>query len=236
MTNAKQAAGRRAAEFVTPGSTVGLGTGSTVLYTLQRLGERIGSEGLEIRGVPTSLDTERKARELGIPLVGLDEVSSIDLTIDGADEIDGDFDMIKGGGGALLREKVVASISEREVIVVGRAKVVERLGLGFLLPVEVVPFARPVVSRALAKLGAQPTLRLAGRGPDRDRQRQPHPRLPLPQGHPGRRGARGGHRAHSRRGRERAVRGARPRGRDRRRGRRGRGPGEARGLAPTPIQ
>lgn len=164
MTNAKQAAGRRAAEFVTPGSTVGLGTGSTVLYTLQRLGERIGSEGLEIRGVPTSLDTERKARELGIPLVGLDEVSSIDLTIDGADEIDGDFDMIKGGGGALLREKVVASISEREVIVVGRAKVVERLGLGFLLPVEVVPFARPVVSRALAKLGAQPTLRLADAG------------------------------------------------------------------------
>jgi len=164
VSNPKEAAGRRAAELIETGTTVGLGTGSTVFFTLQRLAERILEEGLEVRGVPTSLDTEGKAREMGIPLVGLDEVESIDLTIDGADEIDANFDMIKGGGGALLREKVVASISAREAIVVGRDKVVERLGLGFLLPVEVVPFARPMVSRALAKLGAEPNLRLADQG------------------------------------------------------------------------
>ena len=161
MSNPKEAAGRRAAELIESGTTVGLGTGSTVFFTLQRLAERIHEEGLEVRGVPTSLDTEGKAREMGIPLVGLDEVESIDLTIDGADEIDANFDMIKGGGGALLREKVVASISAREAIVVGRDKVVERLGRGFLLPVEVVPFARPMVRRALAALGAEPNLRLA---------------------------------------------------------------------------
>ena len=161
MSNPKEAAGRRAAELIESGTTVGLGTGSTVFFTLQRLAERIHEEGLEVRGVPTSLDTEGKAREMGIPLVGLEEVESIDLTIDGADEIDANFDMIKGGGGALLREKVVASISAREAIVVGRDKVVERLGRGFLLPVEVVPFARPMVRRALAALGAEPNLRLA---------------------------------------------------------------------------
>ena len=161
MSQAKEAAGRRAADLIETKTTVGLGTGSTVFFTLQRLAERIREEGLEVRGVPTSLDTEGKAREMGIPLVGLDEVERIDLTIDGADEIDGNFDMIKGGGGALLREKVVASITEREVIVVGRDKVVERLGLGFLLPVEVVPFARPMVQRALQGLGAEPNLRLA---------------------------------------------------------------------------
>ena len=161
MSNPKEAAGRRAAELIETGTTVGLGTGSTVFFTLQRRAERIREEDLDVRGVPTSLDTEGKAREMGIPLVGLDEVESIDLTIDGADEIDANFDMIKGGGGALLREKVVASISAREAIVVGRDKVVERLGRGFLLPVEVVPFARPMVRRALAALGAEPNLRLA---------------------------------------------------------------------------
>lgn len=160
MSNAKQVSGRRAAEYVEEGMVVGLGTGSTVFYTLQRLGERVRSEGLTIRGVPTSVDTEQKAGEMGIPLATLEEVDAIDLTIDGADEIDGDFNMIKGGGGALLREKVVASISRREVIVVGEDKVVDRLGKGFLLPVEVIPFARAVVNRALTALGATPTLRL----------------------------------------------------------------------------
>ena len=142
---------------------IGLGTGSTVFFTLQRLAERI-AEGLDVRGVPTSVDTETKARELGIPLMQLGEVESLDMTIDGADEIDGDFHMIKGGGGALLREKVVASVTRREVIVVGRDKVVERLGRSFLLPVEVVPFARPTVVAALRELGAEPILRLADEG------------------------------------------------------------------------
>lgn len=162
MADPKEAAGRRAADMIEGGTTIGLGTGSTVFFTLERLAERIRDEGLRVQGVPTSLDTETKARELGIPLVGLERVERLALTIDGADEIDGRFDMIKGGGGALLREKVVASISAREVIVVGRNKVVERLGRGFLLPVEVAPFARPTVARALRRLGCEPILRLDG--------------------------------------------------------------------------
>ena len=166
MSRAKEAAGRAAAELVRDGTTVGLGTGSTVWFALERLAERVRAEKLAVRGVPTSLDTERKARSLGIALVTLDEVSSIDLTIDGADEIDARFDMIKGGGGALLREKVVASLTRHEVIVVDRSKVVERLGVRFALPVEVVPFARATVARRLAGLGAAWTLRMRdGREP-----------------------------------------------------------------------
>jgi ribose 5-phosphate isomerase A len=160
MSRSKETAGRAAAEFVRDGMTVGLGTGSTVYFTLQRLGERVRAEKLDIVGVPTSVDTEIKARAFGIPLATLSEVESIDLTIDGADEIDARFDMIKGGGGALLREKVVAALSKREVIVVDRSKVVERLGVRFLLPVEVVPFARATVARKIAQLGATWTLRM----------------------------------------------------------------------------
>lgn len=152
----KEASGRRAAEFVEDGMTLGLGTGSTVHFTLVRLAERIREQGLRVRGVPTSLDTERKAREWGIPLVELSAVASLDLAIDGADEIDPQFRMIKGGGGALLREKVVASLARRVVIVVGENKVVPRLGTTFALPVEVVPFALPSVARAIARLGCTP--------------------------------------------------------------------------------
>ncbi len=139
---------------------VGLGTGSTAQFTLRELAARIRREKLSIRGVPTSLDTERIARELEIPMIGLTSVSTIDVTIDGADEIDPRFHMIKGGGGALLREKVVASLSEKVVIVVDRSKLVERLGIRFLLPVEVVPFARSAVARRLRQLGATPTVRM----------------------------------------------------------------------------
>jgi len=160
MSGAKEAAGRVAAELVCDGMIVGLGTGSTVRFVLERLSERIKSERLALRGVPTSLDTERRARALGIPLVALDEVESIDMTIDGADEIDARFDMIKGGGGALLREKVVASLSQHEVIVVDRSKVVDRLGVRCALPVEVVPFARAAVARRIATLGAAWTVRM----------------------------------------------------------------------------
>ncbi len=164
VANPKEVAGRRAAELVEDGMTLGLGTGSTVWFVLERLAERIRAGGLRVRGVPTSLDTEKKARELGIPLVGLDQVRSLDLTIDGADEIDPSFHMIKGGGGALLREKVVAYASEREAIVVARGKLVERLGTTFPLPVEVVPFARTVVDRAIRALGAEPVLRKTREG------------------------------------------------------------------------
>lgn len=164
MTDPKRTSGRRAAEYVQDGMTLGLGTGSTVFFTLERIAERIREEGLQVCGVPTSVDTEEKAKGMGIPLVTLEEVEAIDLTIDGADEIDGDLAMIKGGGGALLREKIVASISHREVIVVGRNKVVERLGTTFDLPVEVVPFAVPVVDRALRGLGGRPAVRSAAEG------------------------------------------------------------------------
>jgi ribose 5-phosphate isomerase A len=160
MSESKRAAGRRAAEFIESGQTVGLGTGSTVFFTLERLAERIREEGLSIRGVPTSVDTEQKSREFGIPLVTLDDVERIHVTVDGADEIDGSFQMIKGGGGALLREKVVAALSERVVIVVGADKVVERLGTTFDLPVEVAPFARAVVARRIRSMGAEPTSRM----------------------------------------------------------------------------
>jgi len=164
VTSVKEAAGRRAADLVETGTIVGLGTGSTVWFTLVRLAERIKTEGLEIVGVPTSMDTTTKATELGIPVVGLGEVEKIHLTIDGADEIDGEYQMIKGGGGALLREKVIASISEKEVIVVGPDKVVEKLGTTFLLPVEVTTFALPTVSRALEAFGCETVLRLSDPG------------------------------------------------------------------------
>jgi len=157
--NPKEVAGIEAAKFVQDGMTLGLGTGSTVHFALVRIAERIREEGLAVRGVPTSVDTEQKSLEFGIPLTTLEEISRIDLTIDGADEIDGNFDMIKGGGGALLREKVVASITEKTVIVVGRNKVVERLGTTFMLPVEVAPFAQPVIARAIQQLGGEPLLR-----------------------------------------------------------------------------
>lgn len=165
MQDPKEVAGREAAGLVENGMRVGLGTGSTVHFSIVRLAERIREEGLRLRCVPTSVDTEQKARALGIPLVGLDEVEELDLTIDGADEIDPRFDMIKGGGGALLREKVVASISRREAIVVGESKVVTRLGTTFPLPVEVVPFALASVARALARLGCTPSPRLAAGKP-----------------------------------------------------------------------
>ena len=162
MTKAKESAGRRAAEMIQSNTIVGLGTGSTVYFTLVRIAERIAEEGLSIRGVPTSIDTETKAREMGIPLTTLAEVEGLDLTIDGADEIDQQFQMIKGGGGALLREKVVAYATQRQVIIVGRDKLVERLGTTFDLPVEVVPFAQPMVMREVQRLGASPTTRLDG--------------------------------------------------------------------------
>lgn len=152
----KARSGRKAADLVEDGMTLGLGTGSTVHFVLLRLAERIREEGLRVRGVPTSLETERKAREWGIPLVELGAVEALDLAIDGADEIDPAFRMIKGGGGALLREKVVASLARRVVIVVGENKLVERLGSTFALPVEVVPFALPSVQRAIARLGCTP--------------------------------------------------------------------------------
>ncbi len=160
----KKVAGVRAAELVQDGMVVGLGTGSTVYFTLTRLAQRIREEGLSIQGVPTSVDTESKAQAMGIPLIGLDMVARIDLTIDGADEADHQFRLTKGGGGALLREKVVASLSDSVAIVMTPPKLVSKLGRSFALPVEVVPFAGPVVNRQFGRLGARSKLRKTSDG------------------------------------------------------------------------
>ncbi|HKV38731.1 MAG TPA: ribose-5-phosphate isomerase RpiA [Blastocatellia bacterium] len=157
----KSRAAERAVEFVEDGQTVGLGTGSTATFAIHALGRRV-SEGLRIRGVPTSNGIGRLATELGIPIASLNEVERVDITLDGADQIDPMFNMIKGGGGALIREKLVAIASELEVIVVDSGKLVDRLGEGFSLPVEVVPFGWRLVERSLKELGCEPRLRLVG--------------------------------------------------------------------------
>jgi ribose 5-phosphate isomerase A len=144
---------------VTDGMIVGLGTGSTADYAIRRLAERVKDDGLRISAIPTSLRTELLANELGIPLVDVNGIHQIDLTIDGADEIDPDFNMIKGGGGALLREKVVARLTRLEVIVIDPGKRVDRLGRQWPVPVEVVPFGWTQAARALRGLGCDVRLR-----------------------------------------------------------------------------
>jgi ribose 5-phosphate isomerase A len=158
----KEAAGRAAAKLVRDGDIVGLGTGSTAYFAVVALGERVKS-GLKIVGIPTSVATADLARQLGIPLTTLDEHPQIDITIDGADEIDPKLNLIKGGGGALLREKVVASVSKKMVVVGDSTKVVHALGK-FPLPVEIIPFARAVVERKIASLGATSKLRFKSDG------------------------------------------------------------------------
>src|SRR5208282_90330 len=153
----KEAAGRAAAELVRDGNVVGLGTGSTAYFAVIALGERVKA-GLKIVGIPTSVQTADLARAVGIPLTTLDEHPEIDITIDGADEVDPQLNLIKGGGGALLREKVVASASKKMVVVADSGKIVAVLGK-FPLPVEVIAFARAVVEKKIAALGASPKLR-----------------------------------------------------------------------------
>ncbi|MFQ5503590.1 MAG: ribose-5-phosphate isomerase RpiA [Planctomycetota bacterium] len=160
----KKIAGWYAAELVQDASVIGLGTGSTVSFVLERLSQRIKQDGLRVTGIPTSKDTEAKARELGIELTSLREHPRVDITLDGADEVDGAKNLIKGGGGALLREKVLAAASKELVIVIGENKVVDRLGIGFLLPVEVLPYAVPYVQDAVKEFGCQPFLRADASG------------------------------------------------------------------------
>lgn len=154
----KRLAGYRAAEYVTDGMVVGLGTGSTTAHAIEALGGRV-REGLRIRGIPTSVASEGLAREVGIALTSLEECPEVDLTIDGADEVDRQGDLIKGRGGALLREKVVALASRRYVIVVDEGKMVDRLGVAAPLPVEVVPFAWRQCQQAIERMGALVELR-----------------------------------------------------------------------------
>ncbi|HEY0036770.1 MAG TPA: ribose-5-phosphate isomerase RpiA [Longimicrobium sp.] len=161
----KRAAAERAAGWIEDGMVLGLGTGSTVRHLLDVIAERrAAGEWGSIVGVPTSEDTAERAGRLGIPLTTLAERGRLDLTIDGADEVDPELRLIKGLGGALLREKVVASVSDRLVIVADDSKVVERLGTRAPLPVEVDPFAAPVLVPFLRSLGAEPRLRVGDDG------------------------------------------------------------------------
>lgn len=160
----KRVAAERAAGLVESGMIVGLGVGSTAVYAVRRIGALLRAGELrDIVGVPCAARVEQEARSLGIPLATLDERPAVDLTIDGADEVDPRLNLIKGGGGALLREKMVAQASRREVIVVDAAKLVPALG-AFPLPVEVVEFGWGATARFLAGLGAAVTLRRGADG------------------------------------------------------------------------
>jgi len=156
-------AAQRAMELVKPGMTVGLGSGTTATYWIKLLGEQVRDHGLSIRAMASSEDSERLGRSYGIPFVSFEECRRIDLTVDGADEIAPRLALIKGGGGKLLREKIVASASERFVIVADESKQVEKLGR-FPLPVEVIPMAAPLVSDSLRELGFTPAIRVNGDG------------------------------------------------------------------------
>jgi ribose 5-phosphate isomerase A len=148
----KELAAAASMSYVEDGKVVGLGTGSTATLAIGMLAERVRA-GLRIRAVPTSRRTEELARSLGIPLVTFEDVGAIDVTIDGTDEFDPQLDLIKGAGGALLREKIVASASRQLVIVADSSKRVDRLGAR-ALPIEVIPFAEALVARRIAELGA----------------------------------------------------------------------------------
>ncbi|CAM3670023.1 ribose-5-phosphate isomerase RpiA [Marinicrinis lubricantis] len=156
--NAKKAAAEKAVEVVQDGMIVGLGTGSTSYWAIERIGERV-REGLSIQAVSSSLASEEQAKKLGIPLIPLEQVKSIDIYIDGADEVDQGFQLIKGGGGALLREKILASSSKQFIVIVDDSKMVETLGR-FPLPVEIVPFASHLTVEKLRQLDGQPEIRM----------------------------------------------------------------------------
>jgi ribose 5-phosphate isomerase A len=146
----------RALEFVTNDSRLGLGSGRAAQMFVQALGERIRNGALRVHGVPTSEETARLSRQEGIPLMTLEQAGILDLTVDGADEVDPDLQLIKGYGRALIREKIVAASSRRLVILVGEEKLVPRLGSRHKLPVEVTPFALPLCIERLRRLGCRP--------------------------------------------------------------------------------
>lgn len=158
--NLKEQAAVRAVEFVKPGMVVGLGHGTTTIFAVRRIAELLQAGALKnILGVPCSIQVEKEAQHVGIPLTTLEEHPVIDLTIDGADEVDPNLDLIKGGGGALLREKIVAQASRREIIVVDESKLSPALGTRWAVPVEVVPFGWRTQALYLESLGADVNLR-----------------------------------------------------------------------------
>ena len=163
MSQGPEGSAQAALEFVKDGHTVGLGTGRAATAFVRALGERV-RQGLSVRGVPTSEATAAVAREVGIPLLTLAEAGQLDTTFDGADEVDPALDVIKGYGGALVREKIVAASSQQLVILVGAEKLVDTLGQRGKLPVEVLDFGRALCARRLAVLGCAPTVRTGDDG------------------------------------------------------------------------
>ncbi len=161
VEGAKRRAGEAAAAEIASGQVVGLGTGSTAAHFVRALGRRVAQEGLAITGVATSRRTEELARSLSIPLLPLPQVAAVDVVVDGADRVDPELRMVKGGGGALLWEKLVATIAARRVYIVDWEKRVAQLGRDFPVPIEVVPAAERIVADKLRSLGLDPRLRLA---------------------------------------------------------------------------
>ncbi|NIY80212.1 MAG: ribose-5-phosphate isomerase RpiA [Rhodobacteraceae bacterium] len=168
IDTAKFVAAKKAVDYVEDGMKIGLGTGSTAAWMVRCLGEMVREEGLNIVGVPTSSRTAELARQQGIKVISLDEAKWLDLTIDGADEFDGELNLIKGGGGALLQEKIVATASDQMIVISDVSKQVDMLG-AFPLPVEVIPFGwqttKALVEETLVSmdvLGQQSTLRMNG--------------------------------------------------------------------------
>jgi len=158
MSEKKRMAAEKAVELVQDGMKVGLGTGSTAFFAIEAIG-RLVKDGFDILAVPTSIASERQARELKIPLATLEEAGTLDITIDGADEVDGNLDLIKGMGGALLREKIVAYSTRTQVIVIDDSKLVHQLGTKFPLPVEVAQFSHGRTRMFMEELGCRPELR-----------------------------------------------------------------------------
>jgi ribose 5-phosphate isomerase A len=160
--NEKELAARASVKYVKDGNVVGLGTGSTAVFVVRALAEKVKA-GMKIRGIPTSVSTEKLATSLGIQMITLADCQDIDVTIDGADEFDPGLRLTKGGGGALLREKIVASASKQMVVIADSSKQVAVLGK-FPLPVEVIKFARPLVQKKIAAMGAKVELRKTATG------------------------------------------------------------------------
>src|SRR5690606_35378029 len=157
---AKRIAAERAVDYIHDEMIVGLGTGSTAYWAIQKLGSKI-QEGLNIKAIATSIQSEDLAKKLGIPLIPLSEINEIDITIDGADEVDPNFNLIKGGGGALLREKIIADTSKQFIVVVDEGKLVNHLG-AFPLPIEIVKFGYELTIKKLQMLKCEPNLRKNG--------------------------------------------------------------------------
>ena len=157
---AKKRAGKEAAERVKDGTVVGLGTGSTTAYAIEELGRRVREEMLSIVGIPTSYQAAHLARQSGIPVRSLDDVDRMDMALDGADEVDPEKNLIKGGGAAHTQEKVVDSMADRFIVVVDDSKLVKHLGEKFAVPVEVLPMALGPVMIRLKRMGGDPVLRM----------------------------------------------------------------------------